>query len=181
MAIFASFCPFFPACQRRACAPPMPPTTATAFGSSCANAGPFQSSRTIQRESNASIHTQAYKLRNLIERMFRRLKDWRRIATRYDKLARNYLASVNIAAFIMVVQLSLEPSTTLADLFTLLLFADLSSAVRASLRSWSNDEFDDGVAYGRQARLRRRPVDSFFSAPLVRVGDAGGTRRRSLS
>src|SRR5258707_7321431 len=73
------------------------------------------------------------------------------------------------------------PSTTLADLFTLLLLADLSSAVRASLRSWSNDEFDDGLAYGRQARLRRRPVDSFFSAPLVRVGDAGGTRRRSLS
>jgi putative transposase len=32
-------CPFFPACQRRACAPLMPPTTATAFGSSCANAG----------------------------------------------------------------------------------------------------------------------------------------------
>ena len=72
-------------------------------------------------------------------------------------------------------------STTLADLFTLPLFADLSSAVRASLRSWSNDEFDDGLAYGRQARLRRRPVDSFFSVPLVQVGDAGGTRRRSLS
>src|SRR5882724_540601 len=74
-----------------------------------------------------------------------------------------------------------RPSTTLADLFTLLLCADLSSAMRASPRSWSNDEFDDGLAYGRQARLRRRPVDSFFSAPLVRVGDAGGTRRRSLS
>ena len=72
-------------------------------------------------------------------------------------------------------------STTLADLFTPLPFGDLSSAVLASLRSWSNDEFDDGVAYGRQARLRWRPVDSFFSAPLVRVGDAGGTRRRSLS
>jgi hypothetical protein len=38
-----------------------------------------------------------------------------------------------------------------SDLFTPLLFADLSSAVRASLRSWSNDEIDDGVAYGRQA------------------------------
>ena len=78
-------------------------------------------------------------------------------------------------------KLTAKASTTLADLFTLLLFADLSSAIRASLRSWSNDEFDDGLAYGRQARLRRRPVDSFFSAPLVQVGDAGGTRRRSLS
>ncbi len=29
-----------------------------------------------------------------------RLKDWRRIATRYDKLARNFEAAVNIAAII---------------------------------------------------------------------------------
>jgi hypothetical protein len=28
-------------------------------------------------------------------------------------------------------------------------FADWSSAVRASLRSWLNDEIDDGLAYGR--------------------------------
>ena len=32
--------------------------------------------------------------------MFCRLKDWRRIATRYDKLARNFEAAINIAAFI---------------------------------------------------------------------------------
>jgi transposase len=42
----------------------------------------------------------AYKSRNLIERMFCRLKDFRRIATRYDKLARNFLAGVLIAAAI---------------------------------------------------------------------------------
>jgi transposase len=42
----------------------------------------------------------AYKCRNLIERMFCRLKDFRRIATRYDKLARNFLAGVLIAAAI---------------------------------------------------------------------------------
>jgi hypothetical protein len=77
--------------------------------------------------------------------------------------------------------MSLDPSTTLADLFTPLLFADLSSAVRASQKSRSNDEFDDGVAYGRQARLRRWTVDSFFSVPLVRVGGAGGMRKRSWS
>jgi putative transposase len=41
---------------------------------------------------------QAYKSRNLIERMFCRLKDFRRVATRYDKLARNFLAAVLIAA-----------------------------------------------------------------------------------
>ncbi len=40
----------------------------------------------------------AYRERNLIERMFCRLKDFRRIATRYDKLARNFLAGVLLAA-----------------------------------------------------------------------------------
>jgi transposase len=41
---------------------------------------------------------EAYKARNLVERMWCRLKDWRRIATRYDKLARNFLAAAQIAA-----------------------------------------------------------------------------------
>jgi len=41
-----------------------------------------------------------YRLRNLIERAFCRLKDWRRIATRYDKLATNYAAAVAIAIFV---------------------------------------------------------------------------------
>lgn len=41
---------------------------------------------------------QAYRLRNLIERMFGRLKDWRRVATRYDKLATNFTATVLLAA-----------------------------------------------------------------------------------
>jgi transposase len=40
----------------------------------------------------------AYRERNLIERMIGRLKDFRRVATRYDKLARNYLAGVLLAA-----------------------------------------------------------------------------------
>ena len=39
-----------------------------------------------------------YRGRNAIERMFCRLKDFRRIATRYDRLATNYLAAVCIAA-----------------------------------------------------------------------------------
>ena len=40
----------------------------------------------------------AYRQRNVIERMFCRLKDFRRIATRYDKLARNFLAAICLAA-----------------------------------------------------------------------------------
>ena len=40
----------------------------------------------------------AYKARNIIERAFNRLKDWRAIATRYDKKASNFLAGVCLAA-----------------------------------------------------------------------------------
>jgi transposase len=45
-----------------------------------------------------SFSKRLYKLRWRIESAFNRLKDFRRIATRYDKLARNYLASVCLAA-----------------------------------------------------------------------------------
>jgi hypothetical protein len=76
---------------------------------------------------------------------------------------------------------SYRASTTLADLFMPFLFGDLSSAVPASLRSLLNDDIDDGLAHGRQARLRRWTVDSFFSVPLVRDGDPGGMRKRSCS
>ena len=44
-----------------------------------------------------------------------------------------------------------------------------------------SDEIEDGVAHGGQAWLRWWPVDSFFPAPLLRGGDAGGKRRRSSS
>lgn len=37
---------------------------------------------------------------NLVERLWCRLKDWRRVATRYDKLAANFLSGALIAALI---------------------------------------------------------------------------------
>lgn len=42
-----------------------------------------------------------YRDRNAIERMFGRLKDFRRIATRYDRLARNFLASICLVAAVV--------------------------------------------------------------------------------
>ena len=39
-----------------------------------------------------------YRHRHKIENFFCRIKDWRRIATRYDKLARNFLAAVHLVA-----------------------------------------------------------------------------------
>lgn len=39
-----------------------------------------------------------YRERNLVERFFNRIKQFRRVATRYEKLAANYLAMVKLAA-----------------------------------------------------------------------------------
>ena len=52
------------------------------------------------RKRKHPFDAKAYKTRNVIERMFCRLKDWRRIATRYDKLAINFAAAIAIAAII---------------------------------------------------------------------------------
>lgn len=40
--------------------------------------------------------------RNLVERFFNKLKHFRAIATRYDKLARNFLAAVQLACTIIL-------------------------------------------------------------------------------
>ena len=47
------------------------------------------------------IDLETYKQRNLIERAFNRLKDFRRIATRYDKLARNFASAIALAATVL--------------------------------------------------------------------------------
>ena len=56
---------------------------------------------TTSRKRPIPYDRQAYRQRNRIERAFCSLKDFRRIATRYDKLARNFLAAVEIAAVIL--------------------------------------------------------------------------------
>ena len=48
-----------------------------------------------------SFDAQAYRGRNVIERAFGRLKQWRAIATRYDKHARNYRAGIVLGAIVM--------------------------------------------------------------------------------
>ena len=41
-----------------------------------------------------------YRARHKVENLWCRLKDWRRVATRYDKLARNFLAGAFLAAIL---------------------------------------------------------------------------------
>ena len=47
------------------------------------------------------FNKEAYRERNRIERLIARLKQNRAIATRYDKLARNYHAMLTIAAILL--------------------------------------------------------------------------------
>ena len=50
------------------------------------------------RKKRIRYEKEAYKGRNVIERCYCRLKDFRRIATRYDKLARNFFSGVCLVA-----------------------------------------------------------------------------------
>ncbi len=54
--------------------------------------------RSSDRKVQRSVEPSLYRQRNLIERFFCKLKHFRRIATRFDTLARNFLA-VQIDAF----------------------------------------------------------------------------------
>lgn len=53
---------------------------------------PPRRNRTEQRVYDRHL----YKDRNLVERFFSRLKQFRRIATRYEKLARNFASMLNL-------------------------------------------------------------------------------------
>ena len=50
------------------------------------------------RNSPICFSPYLYRARNLIERFFNKIKQCRRVATRYDKLAANYLAFVQLAS-----------------------------------------------------------------------------------
>jgi transposase len=59
---------------------------------------PPRRNRTEQREYDHDL----YAARHLIENFFCKLKQFRAIATRYDKTARNFLAAVYLAATIIL-------------------------------------------------------------------------------
>ncbi len=55
----------------------------------------------LNRKEPVEYDKDLYKQRNLIERMFGRLKDWRRIATRYDRCAHTFMSAICIAAIVI--------------------------------------------------------------------------------
>ena len=58
---------------------------------------PPKSNRKIQRTYDKEL----YKARHLIENCFCKLKQFRAIATRYDKTARNFLAAIHLASAVI--------------------------------------------------------------------------------
>jgi len=62
---------------------------------------------TIPHKSNevhgrkAKFDKELYRLRNVVERLFNRLKQFRRIATRYEKRGENYRAMLTIASILL--------------------------------------------------------------------------------
>ncbi|WP_146911481.1 IS5 family transposase [Gluconobacter thailandicus] len=50
------------------------------------------------RKSKPPYDWHLYKKRHLIENMFAKLKDWRRVATRYDRCAHIFISAIHIAA-----------------------------------------------------------------------------------
>jgi transposase len=53
------------------------------------------------RVNRYPFDAEKYKTRNIIERSIGRIKDFRAIATRYDKTARNFLAGICLAAAVI--------------------------------------------------------------------------------
>ena len=58
---------------------------------------PPRKNRKIQYDYDKAI----YRQRNVIERMFCRLKDWRRIATRFDRNIKNFMSAIALAATVI--------------------------------------------------------------------------------
>ena len=56
------------------------------------------------RKNPREYDDELYKERNLIERMFNKIKHFRRVATRYDKLAIAFLSFVHIAASLILLK-----------------------------------------------------------------------------
>ena len=53
------------------------------------------------RKKAVKYDKRRYKRRNRIERMFGRLKDWRRVATRYDRSPTVFLSAIALAATVI--------------------------------------------------------------------------------
>jgi transposase len=61
---------------------------------------PTQKNRKVPR----AIDRDRYKDRNLVERFWAKAKQFRRVATRYEKTARNFLAFLHVASIMILLR-----------------------------------------------------------------------------
>jgi transposase len=61
---------------------------------------PTRKNRAVQRE----IDRDRYKDRNLVERFWSKAKQYRRVATRHEKTARNFLAFLHVASIMILLR-----------------------------------------------------------------------------
>jgi transposase len=84
------------------------------------------------REKPVKYDKRRYKRRNRIEIMFGRLKDWRRVATRYDRCPKVFLSAIALAATV---------------LFWLWVLSLVTSALSLFLIDTIEEAFGSGAAY----------------------------------
>lgn len=86
---------------------------------------------TIPRKDNerrrGPFDRQLYRLRNLVERLINRMKQFRRIATRYEKRAANYAAMVTVAAIYLWYSFHTHPN---------MIFPGLNRTSQAPFPAW---------------------------------------------
>ena len=58
---------------------------------------PSRKNRKVQYDYDKTL----YKQRHKVENMFGRLKDWRRVSTRYDRCAHTFFSAICIAAIVI--------------------------------------------------------------------------------
>ncbi len=101
-----------------------------------------------QRKRLIKYDKRRYKRRNRIEIMFGRLKDWRRVATRYDRCPKVFLSAIALAAHRHLLAMSPDPRVwKMSDDQTIAIdgkdykIDDLSDAVKAQLENiWFCDQ-----------------------------------------
>ena len=94
---------------------------------------PPKANQLVRRDYDRHV----YKERHLIENFFAKLKQFRAIATRYDKTARNFLGAVNLVAAAIWLSTTLPGSKRRTWFVNGLRVGQVSHATQQRLDSWS--------------------------------------------
>ena len=103
-----------------------------------------------------------YRARNLVKRFFNKIKQYRRIATRYDKLAANYLAFIQLASIRLWLRVNRDAQSARWSL-------SKRSRMRASESRRSNARSSSSEGFGRMAASPRISYEKLLHPPSACV------------